>query len=75
MLALSVWTRYMEAARAADPAVPEVAFPENGYKGDYIRDFGRELFERDGNALGRRRRRPRDIEPIQQFAIERVARR
>ena len=48
MLALSVWTRYMEAARAADPALPEVAFPENGYKGDYIRDFGRDLFARDG---------------------------
>ena len=48
MLALSVWARYMEAARAADPSVPEVAFPENGYKGDYIRAFGRDLFARDG---------------------------
>ena len=53
MLALSVWARYMEAARAADPSVPEVAFPENGYKGGYIRDFGQALFARDGRALGR----------------------
>ena len=48
MLTLSVWTRYMETARAADPSVPEVVFPENGYKGEYIRGFGRDLFARDG---------------------------
>ena len=72
MLALSVWTRYMEAARAADPAVPEVAFPENGYKGDYIRTFGRELFARDGTRwVGTAP--PADIEPIKQFAIDRCA--
>src|SRR4029079_14795251 len=28
MLTLSVWTRYMETARAADPSLPEIAFPE-----------------------------------------------
>ena len=71
MLTLSVWTRYMEAARAADPALPEIAFPENGYRGDYIREFGRELLARDGTrwvgaAL------PADSEPIKQFAIERA---
>ena len=70
MLALSVWTRYMEAARAADPAVPEVAFPENGYKGDYIRNFGRDLHARDGTRwVGAEP--PADIEPIRAFAIER----
>jgi arginyl-tRNA synthetase len=70
MLALSVWTRYMEAARAADPAVPEVAFPENGYKGEYIRTFGRELFARDGTRwVGTQP--PADIEPVRAFAIDR----
>jgi arginyl-tRNA synthetase len=71
MLTLSVWTRYMEAARAADPAVPEVAFPENGYRGDYVRDFGRELYARDGTrwvgaAL------PADSQSIKSFAIDRA---
>jgi arginyl-tRNA synthetase len=71
MLTLSVWTRYMETARAADTSVPEVAFPENGYKGEYIRGFGRDLYERDGKrwigpAL------PADAEPIKQFAMERA---
>jgi len=71
MLALSVWTRYMEAARAADPAVPEVAFPENGYKGEYIRGFGRDLFARDG-ARWVSPAPPADIEPIKQYGIERA---
>ena len=71
MLTLSVWTRYMETARAADPSVPEIAFPENGYKGEYIRGFGRDLYARDGTrwvgpAL------PADKEPIKQFAMERA---
>jgi arginyl-tRNA synthetase len=70
-LALSTWVRYMETARAADPAVPEVAFPENGYKGAYIRDFGRALYARDGvrwvapvPPVGA------DFEAIQSFGIE-----
>ena len=71
MLALSVWTRYMEAARAADPAVPEVAFPENGYKGEYIRGFGQDLFARDG-ARWVGAAPPADIEPIKQYGIERA---
>jgi arginyl-tRNA synthetase len=70
MLALSVWTRYMEAAREADPAVPAVAFPENGYKGDYIRAFGRELLAADGPRwIGAQP--PADIAPIRQFSIDR----
>ena len=69
MLALSVWTRYMEALRAADKSVPEVAFPENGYRGDYIRGISQELLERDGKRwVGAQP--PTDIEPIRQFAIE-----
>ncbi len=70
MLALSVWARYMEAAREADPAVPAVEFPENGYKGGYIRDFGRELLAADG-ARWIAPAPPADIAPIRQFAIDR----
>ncbi len=69
MLALSVWTRYMDVARGTDPSVPEVAFPENGYRGGYIRDIGKKLFERDGKRwIGAEP--PIDIEPVKQFAIE-----
>jgi arginyl-tRNA synthetase len=73
MLALSVWARYMELARGEDwtgVIVPEVAFPENGYKGDYIKDLGRELLEREaGRFVGPHP--PEDMEPIKQFAITR----
>jgi arginyl-tRNA synthetase len=70
MLALSVWARYMEAARAGDSSLPEVAFPENGYRGGYIRDIGKALLERDGRRwVGAEP--PADIEPIRSFAIER----
>ncbi len=69
MLALSVWARYMESARATDPAVPEFAFPENGYRGDYIRGIARGLLERDGTRwVGAEP--PANIEPIKNFAIE-----
>jgi arginyl-tRNA synthetase len=69
MLALSVWSRYMEAARAADASVPEIVFPENGYRGDYIRGIARSLLERDGKRwIGAEP--PTDIEPIKRFAIE-----
>ena len=67
-LALSTWVRYMETARAADPSVPEVAFPDNGYKGAYIRDFGRALYARDG-AKWVGGAPPAEMEPIQSFAI------
>jgi arginyl-tRNA synthetase len=70
MLALSVWARYMEAAREGDPSVPEVPFPENGYKGGYVRDFGRELLA----TVGRKwiaPDPPADISAIRQFAIDR----
>ncbi len=69
MLALSTWSRYMEAARAADPAVPAVGFPENGYKGAYIREFGATLLARDG-ARWVAAAPPADLEPIKAFAIE-----
>jgi arginyl-tRNA synthetase len=71
MLALSVWVRYMEAARAADAGVPEAAFPENGYKGAYVRAFGRELYDRDGTRWVAATP-PADIGPIKQFAIDRA---
>jgi arginyl-tRNA synthetase len=67
-LALSTWVRYMEIARAADPSLPEVAFPDNGYKGAYIRDFGRALYARDG-ARWVGASPPVDLAPIQSFAI------
>ena len=71
MLTLSVWTRYMETARAADPSVPEVVFPENGYKGEYIRGFGRDLYARDGKRwIGTAL--PADAQPIKEFAMERA---
>jgi arginyl-tRNA synthetase len=70
-LALSTWVRYMETARAADPGVPEVAFPENGYKGGYIRDFGRALYARDGAKwVGASPPTGDAFEAIQQFGIE-----
>jgi arginyl-tRNA synthetase len=68
ILALSVWARYMETARASDVVVPEVTFPENGYKGDYIRGIGKQLFERDGKRWVNAEP-PADIEPIKRFAI------
>ncbi|MES1172475.1 MAG: arginine--tRNA ligase [Bacteroidota bacterium] len=70
VLSLSVWARYMEAARAADASVPVVPFPENGYKGAYIRDFGRDLFARDGLRYVADAP-PADLEPIKAFAIDR----
>ena len=70
VLALSVWARYMESARSADATVPAVPFPENGYKGGYIRDFGRDLFARDGNRHVAAEP-PADLETIKQFAIDR----
>jgi arginyl-tRNA synthetase len=73
MLALSVWARYMDAARGEDwtnVVVPEVAFPENGYKGGYIRELGRELLEREGGRFVGPEA-PEDMEPIKQFAIAR----
>src|SRR6185369_16333335 len=60
----------MEAARAADPAVPEVPFPENGYKGDYIRAFGADLFRRDGKKWVAAAP-PADLAPIRDYAIDR----
>ena len=69
MLALSVWTRYMEAARTSDANVPQVVFPENGYRGDYIRGIGQKLLERDGGRwIGAEP--PANIEPVRQFAID-----
>ena len=70
MLSLSVWARYMDAAREADPSVPAVEFPENGYKGGYVRDFGRELLAAEGKRWIAPAP-PADLAPIRQFAIDR----
>ncbi len=69
MLAQSVWSRYMDVARAADPAVPAAAFPENGYKGQYVRDFARALYARDG-ARWVGATSPADLTSIRSFAID-----
>lgn len=45
MLGLSVLCRYRELLGGA------AAFPENGYKGDYIRDIAREMQARHGDGL------------------------
>ncbi len=43
-LGRSVWSRYQEELGL------EVAFPENGYKGDYIREIAREMISVEGKA-------------------------
>jgi arginyl-tRNA synthetase len=72
MLSWSVWARYMEAAGKP------VDFPENGYKGEYIRGFGRDLFARDGEKWVTASVDPatgapgaETLEPIKAYAIER----
>jgi arginyl-tRNA synthetase len=45
ILTASVWVRYLQTAGE------EIAFPSNAYKGDYIGDYGRELFETHGDAF------------------------
>ena len=47
ILAVSVWLRYMETQGAA------VKFPADGYRGDYVRDIGSELFVQQGTRLNR----------------------
>jgi arginyl-tRNA synthetase len=44
ILAVSVWLRYLEACAESLP------FPANGYQGDYVREMGRALHARDGDA-------------------------
>ena len=43
ILALSVWLRYLQQVE------PEIGFPSNGYKGEYIIDFAATLRERFGD--------------------------
>ena len=47
ILAVSVWLRYMETQGTA------VNFPADGYRGDYVRDIGSELFVQQGPRLNR----------------------
>ena len=45
ILALSVWLRYLEAQGRSVP------FPEDGYRGDYVRDIGAALARAHGEGL------------------------
>jgi arginyl-tRNA synthetase len=47
ILALSVWLRYLEAAGVA------VAFPEDGYRADYVRDIAAQLAAAQGTHFKR----------------------
>lgn len=68
MLAHSVWARYMETAGAQRADIPTVPFPENGYKGAYIRSIGQALFAQQGERFVSSEI-PKNIEEIKQFAI------
>jgi len=45
ILGTSVWLRYLQACGE------ELTFPSNGYQGDYIADYGRELLAEHGKIL------------------------
>ncbi len=47
ILTVSTWLRYL--ARCGE----SIAFPSNGYRGDYVQDIAAELYARRGNALHR----------------------
>ena len=47
ILALSVWLRYLELCAAANA----MAFPENAYRGDYVRELAADLHRKHGVAL------------------------
>lgn len=47
ILAVSVWLRYLETQGTA------INFPADGYRGDYVRDIGAELFIQQGTRLNR----------------------
>src|SRR5687767_13053797 len=66
MLALSVHLRYLESRGR------EVVFPETGYRGEYIRDLGRELAQRDGSKWEAVEQNPTALAPIREYAIARM---
>ncbi len=47
ILAVSTWVRYLEACGESLP------FPENGYRGDYVREIAAQLRSAEGDALRR----------------------
>ena len=65
-LAQSVWARYMEARGR------EVPFPEDGYHGEYIRDIGRELAQRDGGRWESLAQTADALAPIRDYATEKM---
>ncbi len=67
ILALSVWARYMEAC--GQP----VAFPANGYRGDYVHDIARHLKEAAGDSLIRPDDAPVTGDDIEAITDARIA--
>lgn len=47
ILGTSVWLRYLQACGE------QITFPSNGYQGDYIADYGREVLAAEGDTLRR----------------------
>lgn len=47
ILALSIWLRYLEITHK------DLCFPASGYKGDYIIEISRKLYQEYGNKFGR----------------------
>lgn len=52
ILALSVWLRYLSQGTSIDAPTP-IAFPSNGYRGDYISDIATALHSEVGTDLER----------------------
>ena len=68
-LARSLWLRYMQA-RGHD-----VAFPpddKNLYHGDYVREMGRELAQRDGAKWENLAQTPEALAPIREFGVTKM---
>jgi len=62
LLARSVWARYQEEMGE------EALFPENGYRGDYVRDVARDLAGEVGPRL-RGDEGPEALEVVREFAV------
>ncbi|HJZ87919.1 MAG TPA: arginine--tRNA ligase [Polyangia bacterium] len=66
MLAISVWARYQEARGRP------VTFPEAGYQGEYVRELGRELAQRDGGRWESLTESAAELAPIREHATEKM---
>src|SRR5262249_55504569 len=65
--ARSVWLRYMQA-RGHDLPFPE----ENVYHGEYVRDLGRELAQRDGGKWEGLEQTADGLTPVRDYAVEKM---